>query len=78
MIMKKLLLMFVLLFTVSTSLMSCRENPNEATESELNNEELNVNDNQQQDLRRDLDNNPEESATEVPREEGPGTIQDDL
>lgn len=77
MIMKKVILMFALLFTVSTSFVSCRENPNESTEADLNNDELNVNEGDE-DLRGPLDNNPDESSTEVPREEGPGTIQDDL
>lgn len=75
--MKKLILMFALLFSVSTTFISCRETANESTEVELNNEELNV-DEGDEDLRGPLDDNPEETATEVPREEGPGTIEDDL
>lgn len=75
--MKKLVLMFALLFAFSSSFVSCRETANESTEAELNNEELNVNEGDE-DLRGPLDNNPDESSTEVPREEGPGTIEDDL
>ncbi len=63
--MKKMLLMFALLFTFSTAFISCRETPNEATEVELNNEELEVEEEE-----------AEETVNEVPREQGVGEIDD--
>lgn len=63
-IMKKILLLFTMLFMFSSSLISCRENPNEATDADLNNEELEVSDDVSDD------------TLQVPREEGVGEINE--
>ena len=65
--MKKIFLFFAMVLTFSSSLISCRETPNEDAEVELNNDELEVDD---QELNNDAEN------TEVPREEGPGDIDE--
>ncbi len=61
--MKKLILFFAFLFTFSTALVSCRDNPEETDEVELNDGELN---------REDTTN----EEMEVPREEGVGEIEE--
>lgn len=67
--MKNIFLIFALLFTFSSSVISCRENPNEATEVELNNDELELNE--------DASITPEgDTINEVPREQGVGEIDD--
>lgn len=69
--MKKIVVMFTLLFAFSSAVISCRENPNEATEVELNNDELEVND--------DVNTTREgDTINEVPREQGVGEIDDEV
>ena len=75
--MKKILLIFAMLFTFSSSFISCRETANEQTEQELNNDELDVNDNFDESS-NERERAPNEDNTEVPREEGVGEINNDL
>ena len=68
--MKRIFLLFAMVLTFSSSLISCRETPNESTEVELNNDELEVDD-------QELNNSDAQgTSTEVPREEGAGDIDD--
>ena len=62
--MKRILLLFAIVLTFSSSFISCRETANESSEVELNNDELEVGEEELND------------RTEVPREEGAGDIDD--
>lgn len=68
--MKKIILLFALLFTFSSTFISCRDNPKEEeAEVELNDEEANSYD--------DADAVNEDSVIEVPREKGVGEIEEE-